>query len=222
MTTAVGSTPASTNPTDTSGTSAQQQLAGNFDTFLQLLTTQLQNQDPLSPMDSNQFTQQLVEYSQVEQQIDTNTNLQTLISQGSSQSGAYAMTYLGKAVTVANGQAPLADSQAVWAYNLDTTAANTTLTVTDSNGNVVYTGTGETGSGAHTFTWDGKDTNGDQEADGTYKLTVSAAAADGTAITTSVTSTGVVSEVDMTGSSPTVMVGPMPVALSDITNVQAL
>jgi flagellar basal-body rod modification protein FlgD len=222
MTTAVGSTPAATNPTDTSGTSAQQQLAGNFDTFLQLLTTQLQNQDPMSPMDSNQFTQQLVEYSQVEQQIDTNTNLQTLIGQGTSQSGAYAVSYLGKAVTVANGEAPLADSSAVWAYNNATTAASTTLTVTDANGNVVYTGAGETASGSHTFTWDGKDTNGNQLADGTYKLTVASADSAGTAVTTAVTSTGVVSEVDMTGASPVLMVGPMPVALSDIAGVQTL
>src|ERR1700748_2840526 len=80
--------------------SSMQQLSGNFDTFLQLLTTQLQNQDPTSPMDTNQFTQQLVEYSQVEQQIDTNTNLQSLITQGGTQNAAYAPSYLGKNVTV--------------------------------------------------------------------------------------------------------------------------
>src|ERR1700712_4732508 len=82
-------------------------LAGNFNTFLTLLTTQLKNQDPLSPMDSNAFTQQLVEFSQVEQQIDSNTNLKTLISQGQSQGTAMATTYLGKKVTITNGQAAL-------------------------------------------------------------------------------------------------------------------
>ena len=201
---------------------AQQQLSGNFSTFLTLLTTQLQNQDPMNPMDSNQFTQQLVEFSQVEQQINTNDSLKTLIGQGTSQTGAYAVSYLGKAVTVANGQAPLAGSQAIWAYNLNTTAANTQLTVTDSNGNVVYAGAGETASGAHTFSWNGKSTNGTQEPDGTYKLSVTAAAADGSTVSSSVTSTGVVSEVDMTGASPTLMVGPMPVALTDISGVQSL
>ncbi|HEY0105848.1 MAG TPA: flagellar hook capping FlgD N-terminal domain-containing protein [Rhizomicrobium sp.] len=206
----------------TGGNTAQQQLSGNFDTFLTLLTTQLQNQDPLNPMDSNQFTQQLVEFSQVEQQINTNSNLSTLIGQGSSQTGAYAVSYLGKAVTVSNGQAPLADSQAVWAYNLGTTASATQLTVTDANGNVVYTGAGATGSGAHAFTWDGKNSNGTQLPDGTYKLAVAAKAADGSAVTTAVTSTGVVSEVDMTGASPVLMVGPMPVALSDVSGVQSL
>jgi flagellar basal-body rod modification protein FlgD len=201
---------------------AQQQLSGNFSTFLTLLTTQLQNQDPLSPMDSNQFTQQLVQYSQVEQQINTNDNLKTLINQGTNQTGAYAVSYLGKAVTIANGNAPLANSQAIWAYNLGNPAAKTQLTVTDSNGNVVYTGAGETASGTHSFTWNGKGTNGAQEPDGTYKLTVSAAAADGSSVSSLVTSTGVVSEVDMTGASPMLMVGPMPVALTDIAGVQTL
>jgi flagellar basal-body rod modification protein FlgD len=212
--------PVTTSPAAPSA--AQQQLSGNFDTFLTLLTTQLQNQDPLNPMDSNQFTQQLVEFSQVEQQINTNDNLKTLIGQGASQTGAYAVSYLGKAVTIANGQAPLANGQAVWAYNLGTAAANTQLTVTDANGNVVYTGAGETAAGAHAFTWDGTTTSGAQAPDGTYKLAVTAAAADGTPVQSNVTSTGVVSEVDMTGTPPMLMVGPMPVALTDIAGVQSL
>ncbi len=221
MTTPVSGT-SNTPPPAAPPDAAQQQLSGNFSTFLTLLTTQLQNQDPMNPMDSNQFTQQLVEFSQVEQQINTNTNLTTLIGQGTSQTGSYAVSYLGKAVTIANGNAPLADSQAIWVYNLDTTATNTQLSVTDAKGNVVYSGAGATASGAHTFTWNGLSTNGAQEPDGTYKLTVTAGAADGSPVTSSVTSTGVVSEVDMTGSSPVLMVGPMPVALTDIAGVQTL
>src|SRR5580704_9781763 len=109
MTTPVTSTTTPTTPsTSSSGASgsgdAMNQLSGNFDTFLTLLTTQLKDQDPTSPMDSSTFTQQLVEYSQVEQQINSNTNLQTLISQGQTQSGAYATSYLGKTVTVTGGQ----------------------------------------------------------------------------------------------------------------------
>src|SRR6202000_1078697 len=97
--TSIPTTPtATTAAASTNGSSndAMSQLSGNFDTFLQLLTTQLKNQDPTSPMDSNEFTQQLVEFSQVEQQINTNTNLQTLITQGTSQAGTFASTYLGK------------------------------------------------------------------------------------------------------------------------------
>jgi len=212
---------ATTNPTTAAaaGGAAMQQLSGNFQTFLTLLTTQLQNQDPLSPMDSNQFTQQLVEYSQVEQQINTNDNLKTLINQGASQTGAYGVSYLGKAVTIANGLAPLAKGQAIWAYNLDSAAAQTQLTVTDASGNAVYTGTGENTAGAHVFNWDGKKADGTQLADGTYKLTVTAKAADGSAVNSTVTTTGVVSEVDMTSGTPVLMVGPMAVNLADVSGV---
>jgi flagellar basal-body rod modification protein FlgD len=217
-------TPANTTPAanangTTSGSSAMNQLSGNFDTFLQLLTTQLQNQDPLSPMDSNQFTQQLVEFSQVEQQIDSNTNLQTLISQGTSQSGAYATSYLGKTVTVSGGQGALTNGQAQWNYNLAAAATSTTLTVTNASGQAVFTGSGQTTAGNNTFSWNGEDNNGNQLADGTYTLSVSASNS-GTAVTTAVTSAGTVSEVDMTSGSPQLVIGSMEVPLSSIGEVQ--
>src|SRR5215469_8865250 len=110
-------TPATTTPaTNANGTqsssNALNQLSGNFSTFLTLLTTQLKNQDPTSPMDSNQFTQQLVEFSQVEQQINTNSNLNTLITQGQTQIGAIATSYLGKGVSITNGNASLSNGVA--------------------------------------------------------------------------------------------------------------
>jgi flagellar basal-body rod modification protein FlgD len=198
---------------------ATQQLSGNFNTFLTLLTTQLQNQDPTSPMDSNQFTQELVEFSQVEQQINTNSNLQTLINQGTSASGAYAMSYLGRNVTISNGQAALQNSSATWNYNLGAAAANTTLTVTDSTGRAVYSGAGSTTAGQNSFTWNGEDSNGNQLPDGTYTLTVGATAQDGSAVTTSVTSNGVVNEVDMSSGTPMLMIGSMSVPLTSVSDV---
>jgi flagellar basal-body rod modification protein FlgD len=222
MTTVDPTTPAAAAAGTGTQSAAQQQLAGNFDTFLTLLTTQLQNQDPLNPMDSNQFTQQLVEFSQVEQQINTNDNLKTLIGQGSTTTGAYAVSYLGKAVTVTNGNAPLANGQAIWNYNLDATASQTVLTVTDSNGQTVFTGPGETAAGHHTFDWDGKNNDGTQLPDGTYKLTVNAAAGDGTTVQNEVSTAGVVSEVDMTGGTPQLMIGPMEISLSDVAGVASL
>jgi flagellar basal-body rod modification protein FlgD len=218
--------PVTTNPAASAAAATtatdQTQLAGNFDTFLKLLTTQLQNQDPLSPMDSNQFTQQLVEFSQVEQQINTNTNLTTLINQGTSQSGAFAVNYLGKTVTVTNGNASLTNGAANWNYNLGTQAAQTTLTVTDANGNAVYSGPGLTAAGNNTFTWDGRSTNGTQVPDGVYTLQVAATAADGSTVTSSVSSKGVVSEVDMTSGTPKLIVGSMSLAVSDIAGVSTL
>src|ERR1700739_4335279 len=101
MTTAATNTPTPTTsatPTTaaSAGTLGGQQLAGNFNTFLQLLTTQLQNQNPLDPLDTNQFTQQLVEFASVEQQVNMNTNLQTLISLQQTNEATAAMQFLGK------------------------------------------------------------------------------------------------------------------------------
>ncbi len=191
-----------------------------MDTFLQLLTTQLQNQDPMNPMDSDQFTQQLVEYSQVEQQINTNTNLQTLISlqQGGAASGA--VSYLGKTVSVTNGNASLTDGAASWNYTLAAQSSDTTLTVTNASGQTVYTGAGSTASGSNTFDWNGQDSSGNQLPDGVYTLAVSAAASDGSAVQTSVSSTGVVSEVNMSGSTPELIIGSMAVPISQVATVQ--
>jgi len=208
-----------TTGTSTTGSDPMAQLSGTFSTFLTLLTTQLKNQDPLSPMDSNQFTQQLVEFSQVEKQINTNTNLQTLISQGTSAAGTNASTYLGKQVSVTNGNASLSNGSATWTYNLGTAAANTALTITNANGQVVYTGAGQTAAGNNGFTWNGQDNHGNKVADGTYKLTVTSTAQNGSAVTTSVASAGTVSQIDMTSGTPKLVIGNMEVNPTDISAI---
>jgi flagellar basal-body rod modification protein FlgD len=218
MTTGVPSFTAASTSSSSSGNNATNQLSSNFDTFLQLLTTQLQHQDPLDPMDTSQFTQQLVEYSQVEQQIDTNSNLQSLISQGTSQSAAYATGYLGKTVTVAGGEGSLTNGSAQWTYNLGTTATSTTLSVSDAKGNVVYSGSGQLTAGNNSFNWNGQDNNGNQLPDGSYTLAVKASAG-GTAVTTSVTSSGTVSEIDMNNGAPQLLIGSMEVPLTSISSV---
>ena len=198
---------------------AMKKLSGNFSTFLTLLTTQLKNQDPTSPMDSNQFTQQLVMYSQVEQQIDTNSNLKTLISQGTSNAAAVTTGYLGKKVSIINGNASLTGGAATWTYNLATAAAANQLSVTDANGKLVYSGAGEATSGNHSFAWNGKDINGNQLADGSYKLTVTATDASGAAVTSTVASAGTVNQIDMTGAAPRLIIGNMEVDMADIAAV---
>ncbi|MGD0865882.1 MAG: flagellar hook capping FlgD N-terminal domain-containing protein [Rhizomicrobium sp.] len=204
------------------GTSANasQQLTGNLNTFLTLLTTQLQNQDPMNPMDSDQFTQQLVEYSQVEQQINTNTNLQTLISLQQGGAGSSAVGYLGKTVTVTNGNAALIDGATSWNYALAATSASTTLTVSNANGQAVYSTTGSTTAGSNAFSWNGQDNNGNQLPDGVYTLSVNATAINGSAVQTAVSSSGVVSEVNLSGSTPELMIGLMAVPLSQVAAVQ--
>src|SRR5215470_17072285 len=126
-------TPASSTTTGaTNQPDAMKQLSGNFSTFLTLLTTQLKNQDPTSPMDSNQFTQQLVMYSQVEQQITTNDNLASLIALQKSAAGANAVSYLGRTAFTQGGETSLADGNASWRYTLPNDAATVTLNVTDA------------------------------------------------------------------------------------------
>ena len=215
--TPTSSTPAASTAAAAPATpDAMSQLSGNFSTFLTLLTTQLKNQDPTSPMDSNAFTQQLVMYSQVEQQIDSNANLKTLIAQGTSNAAAMTTGYLGKKVSITNGNASLTGGAANRTYTLATSAASSQLTVTDPNGKIVYTGAGETASGNHSFAWNGQDNNGNQLADGSYKLTVSAADAGGATVTSSVASAGTVSQIDLTGTTPQLMIGNMEVGLGDI------
>jgi flagellar basal-body rod modification protein FlgD len=210
----------STPDPNAGSSAATQQLAGNFDTFLTLLTTQLQNQDPLSPMDSNQFTQQLVEFSGVEQQINTNKNLETLVSLTQNRSSADAVGYLGKSVTLSNGKGALIDGAANWTYALNDPAKANTLTITDSNGRVVYTAPGETTSGVHSFAWDGKDNAGNQLPDGQYSLTLTPQAADGSAVTYAMASKGVVAQIDFSGSEPQLMIGPMEIPLSEVAALQ--
>jgi len=202
-----------------SASNAGAKLASNFETFLTLLTTQLKNQDPTAPMDSNQFTQQLVQFSQVEQQIATNTNLAGLLAQGQAQTAAYATSYLGKVASVTNGMASLDEGEANWTYTLDANASDASLTVTNMQGKVVFTTPSQKDAGTHTFTWDGKDNGGNELPGGAYRLTVVAAAADGAKVNTSVASAGLIGQIDMTGGVPKFVIGNMTAGLGEIAAV---
>jgi flagellar basal-body rod modification protein FlgD len=212
-------TPAASAASTATTPDAMKQLSGNFSTFLTLLTTQLKNQDPTAPMDSNAFTQQLVMYSQVEQQIGTNDNLKALIAQGTSNAAAMTTGYLGKKVSITNGNASLSGGTANWTYNLSSLAATTQLTVTDANGKAVYSSAGDITAGNHNFAWDGKDLNGNQLPDGAYKLTVTAADMAGNTVSSAVASAGTVTQIDMTSGTPQLVVGNMEVGLGDIAAV---
>src|SRR6187551_955592 len=108
------------------------EIASNFTTFLQLLTTQLKNQNPLDPLDTNQFTQQLVQFAQVEQQMNTNTQLQTLVSLQQTAQSTAALSYVGSTVVVDGSTSSLVNSQASWNLNV-AKPATATVTIRDAS-----------------------------------------------------------------------------------------
>src|ERR1700720_4137539 len=116
MTTVTNPTTSPTTSTAQTAIGGMQTLAGNFNEFLSLLTTQLQHQDPLSPLDTNQFTQQLVQFASVEQQINMNTQLTTLISLQQTAQATSALSFIGATVVVSGNSAQLAGGQATWNY----------------------------------------------------------------------------------------------------------
>lgn len=154
--------------------SNRQTLSADMNTFLTLLTTQLRYQDPLDPMDTAEFTNQLVQYSSVEQSIQTNEKLDSLLSLNVANLGAQAVSYIGKTAQVLGDVMPLENGKAKAAYTLDKDVTSAVITVKDMNGKVVYSEQAKITSGTHEFTWDGKDSNGNQLEDGAYQISVSA------------------------------------------------
>lgn len=147
-------------------------LSADMNTFLTLLTTQLKYQDPLKPMDTAEFTNQLVQYSNVEQSIQTNAKLEQLLSLNIANLGAQAVSYIGKTVQVLGDVMPLDGSKAKATYTLDKNVDSAIITVKDMDGKVVYSEQAKITSGTHEFTWDGKDADGNQLPDGAYQISV--------------------------------------------------
>jgi flagellar basal-body rod modification protein FlgD len=176
-TTAASTTAASTAASSTAtGTNTLATLTGNFNDFLSLLTTQLKNQDPTSPMDTNQFTSQLVQFTAVAQQIQTNTTLGQLLTASLAQQLGQASSLIGKDVSVSGGTLPLQNGAATVTFQTPG-AESVQLAVSDANGNVVRSTTVNATAGANTWTWDGTNSAGTQLADGGYTVAVTAAGA---------------------------------------------
>jgi flagellar basal-body rod modification protein FlgD len=227
MTSVITPTIATTTPTSSSSSTAstiagaQSSLAGDQQTFFKLLTAQLQNQDPLSPVDSNAFTQQLVAMTGVQQQIVTNQLLQQMVQ---NQGGiADPVALIGKTVTSSSATAAIQGGQANWDYSLAVPAAGVQLQVTDSRGNVVATTTlGPQAAGEHAFNWNGKDLAGTQLSDGgAYTLQVSATSAAGGGVTSQIYQRGTATAVQQVGGSSMITLNGGPVPLSSITTVAA-
>jgi len=207
----------STNSSSISG--ARAGIADNFDTFLQLLTTQLRNQNPLDPLDTNAFTQQLVQFSSVEQQLKTNDFLSALVASNSNSVQTNAVNYIGKMVSAGGTRSELVGGKAVWNFSLDD-AAMTSVSIKDADGNVVYTQTGELQAGSGTFEWDGKTSTGGTAKPGTYSISMTGVNAEGRTVPISTEFTGIVTGIDFTGSEPVLLIGSTRVNISGVTSIR--
>jgi flagellar basal-body rod modification protein FlgD len=178
-------TPTTPTPSTVSNATAQglDSLTSNFSTFLTLLTTQLKNQDPTAPLDSNQFTQQLVQMTGVEQQLNTNSLLKQVVS-NTSGGISTAVSLIGKQVKATSDTANLTNGQAQWTYNLPSAASDLKVQVMDAGGNLVAAvAPTDLTAGDHAFSWNGKDLTGAQLPNGgTYTLKVTALDSTGAAI----------------------------------------
>jgi flagellar basal-body rod modification protein FlgD len=220
------STPAAASPTSASANGATANGAlnftQNFDTFLTLLTTQLQNQDPLSPMDTDQFTSQLVMFSQVEQQIKTNSQLSTMIAAQAGAEAVSALPMVGQTIQYNGNQGVLANGQIGFSYTLPSGAASASLQIKDSAGNTVFTKTVTPNAGTQNFIWNGQTSAGVQEPNGgIYTLDVTAASATNATVSATTTAIGQVTGVSVANNVAQFSIGntSLQVPMSQLVNV---
>jgi flagellar basal-body rod modification protein FlgD len=213
---AIGATGTTTSGTATSRVT----IARNFETFLQLLTTQLKNQNPLDPLDTNQFTQQLVQFAQVEQQLRSNEQLETLVKLQKAGESALALGFVGSTVVVDGQTAKLRNGQAIWSFAVDKPVA-ATVNVRNAAGQVAYTGNFTIQPGPQEFVWDGRGNNGTLWPDGNYTLEVVGKDANGQTVAVSTEVQGVVDSVDLTQNPPLLSIGGQTFSIDKIKRVVA-
>ena len=220
MTIAPAAATSNSTASSTSNAVNNGEIASNFTQFLQLLTTQLQNQDPLSPMDTNQFTQQLVMFAQVEQQLKSNASLSTLVSLQQSAQATSALQMVGATVVVNGATVKMANSSANWTVTASK-PATATISITDSTGQTVYTSKSAVNSGANTFTWDGRGNDGKLWPDGNYTLTATAVDASGQSTTLSTQVEAKVDSVDLTQSPPLLSINGQSYSMDQLQQIVA-
>ncbi len=214
--TGLTSTPSSNDPS-----AATQSLTENFDNFLLMLTTQLQHQDPLSPTDATEFTNQLVQFSQLEQQISQSDKIDDLVALQQAAESLGAVSFLGKTVEVQSDLTLLDGGSATISYDMPSGVANATIAILDSDGNLVRTLPGSTGPGRQDTIWDGTDNQGIVQADGHYTVVVSAVDADDVPFEDiPIYFSGIADEIWQFEGQTFVTVGPLDVELDRILSVK--
>ncbi|NVN02672.1 MULTISPECIES: flagellar hook assembly protein FlgD [Asaia] len=195
-------------------------LANNYTTFLTLLTTQLQHQDPSSPMSSDSFTSELVQFAGTEQQVQTNTKLSSLISLNESSQLSSGSQWIGQTASATSTTLPLQNGTASLTFSA-TQGQDVAIAISDSSGKIVKTQSGAAASSTTNWTWDGTDNSGTKLADGAYSVSVKTIDSTGTTSDLPFTIKGTVTGVHKGSSELEVEMGGASIPLSNITNFSA-
>src|SRR5439155_14409808 len=193
-------------------------IAGNFQTFLTLLTPQLENRNPLDPLDTNQFTQQLVQFAQVEQQLKGDEQLATLVSIEKSAQATTALAFVGQNVAVDGQTAKLKNSSATWSFQVPK-PISANVTIKSATGQTVYSGSFTMDTGLQTFSWDGRDNTGTLWPDGKYTISVTGKDASGQTVSVPTEVEGIVDSVDLNQTPPVLSMGGQDYTLDKIKRV---
>jgi flagellar basal-body rod modification protein FlgD len=200
------------------GNAATSSLDGNFNDFLNMLMTQLQNQDPTSPMDTNTFTSELVQFSSVEQQIQTNSSLTSLIQLTQGSEVIQGSSMIGQKVTVQSTQIPLQNSQGT--VNITSPAAEpVSVSISNSAGTDIFDTSVTTAAGNNTFTWNGTNNTGQTVPDGLYTLVATGSNVGGGTSTLPFTVTGTATGVVSVNNTVNLQLGALSVPFSALTSV---
>lgn len=194
-------------------------LDKTYDNFLLLLTKQLQNQDPLSPMDTAQFTEQLVSFSSVEQMIQSNKRLEQLINLQSATNAFGAVSFLGNRVAIDSDRVALKDGKASFQYEIDRNATRAVLRVADAQGNTVLVQEANREVGTYNVDWNGKDAFGNQLPDGEYQVSVSYSDEAGEIYSSKMTTFGVVDSTEITDGEVKLFIGSVGFPIDKIIKV---
>ncbi|SFT58557.1 flagellar basal-body rod modification protein FlgD [Pseudovibrio denitrificans] len=204
-----------------SGSNTQNDINANFNLFISLLTTQIQNQDPLEPLDSSEYTNQLVQYTMVEQQAATTEKLDEQLTQLKTQSASQFVNYIGKEVTAQSSTAQLKDDKASW--NLDAVSAGkATVTIKNSEGAEVYQKEIDLKEGDNTFEWDGVATNGTKAEDGAYSIDIITKDANGEPFAVQTEVKGTVDAVDFSTGDIILHMGDLKIPVGEVTGVKGV
>ena len=197
---------------------ADAKLADDFAQFLTLLTVQLQNQDPLSPMDSAEFTNQLVAFTGVEQQINTNQKLDSLVALDLGNSFSASQNYVGQEVSYISSEFEYTGAPSNIRYSLGDNTSITNIFVYNELGEIVYEESGARTAGAHEFTWNGETNAGGFAVPGTYEIQVDALDNSENPVSTSTVVSGLVRGTESQNGQIFLLVGERAVGLSNILN----